>query len=659
MRSFLLLPTALSLALATASQAKSTVQAVKYGRAESTFVEAREVDAALDVLRRANYNFEDHLAKRDDSWSWKAEGSICYCRPAHASEPKKHTPKPKHHGAKPTTTHPSPGNHMPAQSSPATSTGDDGGDDDCDDEAPPADTGDNTPPANNDGNNPSEPSHPSHPSQPSKPSHPSKPTHPSKPSTTPTPPDTGKDGCPSGYKSAKRGDVLVYNDNDLIDLKDLSISLNILSFSKADATPAKTTKPASSSPKCEDEQCCYKPDTDKNQCPRGYKSANRGDVLVYNDNDLIDAKDISISLNILSFTKPDAFPATSSAPAKGAKCDEEFCCYKPEKGSNSDKCPSGYKKASRGDVLVYNDNDLIDAKNLDISLSILSFSAPSASPSKSSKSVKSSPKCEDEYCCYKPDKGSNSDKCPSGYKKASRGDVLVYNDNDLVDLKNLDISLSILSFSAPSASPSKSSKSAKSSPKCEDEYCCYKADEGKKSHQCPSGYTQASRGDVLVANDNDLIDAKDISISLNILSFSAPSASPTKSSKSAKSSPKCEDEYCCYKTEKGSKDDGKGKDETCPAGYTSYSRGDTIVKSDNDLVDVKDLTISLNILSFPKPGATPNKSTKSPKDKPVCEDETCCVKQTSKKGDTEVSNDDDLVDASGAKISLCILAFCR
>jgi len=80
--------------------------------------------------------------------------------------------------------------------------------------------------------------------------------------------------CPKGYKTAKRGEVMtVENKGGLLDLSELSIDLNILSFGGKD-------KKAKNGQRCEADQCCY----------QAYS------------NDLIKANGIDIDLCILSGT---------------------------------------------------------------------------------------------------------------------------------------------------------------------------------------------------------------------------------------------------------------------------------------------------------------------------------------------------------------------
>lgn len=189
---------------------------------------------------------------------------------------------------------------------------------------------------------------------------------------------------------------------------------------------------------------------------------------------------------------------------------------------------------------------------------------------------------------------------------------------------------------------------------------------------CPSGYKYAGKGDTFIYNDNDLVDASNLDLTIDILGYPSPSSlSGSQSSTPAKGSPKCEYDHCCYKSSKsgsehnggqgsgsGGSESGSGPKATCPSGYTSYGKGNTIIKNDNDLIDLSDLTITLNILSFPSASSTPVSTSAPASDKPTCKDETCCVKQTTKKGSTIIKNDNDVVDASGATVKVCILSAC-
>jgi len=397
MRSFFLFPITLSLALASLAQAESPrSQAINFGRSENSLVEARDVEAALEVLRRANYNLEDHVLKRSGSYSYKSKGDICYCKPEHHH----HSSTKKHH-SKPTTSVHQPGNHKPTHHS---------------------STYHHPEPTTKWGHH--------HHSSSTTSSHKSEPT--------------GKPSCPSGYKCASKGDTFVYNDNDLIDLKNLDINIDILNFSSASSSPVKSTKTAKEQPKCEDKYCCYKAwpgkkgsSPNKPSCPSGYKSASRGDTFVSNDNDLVDAKGLSVVIDILSFSSASTTPVSTRKPSSSSpKCEDEYCCYKDgsEKDSGSGKatCPSGYSSYGKGDTIVKNDNDLIDLKDVTITLNILSFAAPTASPVSTTHSPKDAPKCESETCCVK--------------QTSKKGDTIVSNDNDVVDAKGATVKLCILAI---------------------------------------------------------------------------------------------------------------------------------------------------------------------------------------------------------------------
>lgn len=78
--------------------------------------------------------------------------------------------------------------------------------------------------------------------------------------------------------------VVNENDNDLLDLKDITIDINILS-----STPKKETKKADKADKCSgDAGCCVK------IVDGGHNVKNT------NDNDLVDAKGLNLSLNLLN-----------------------------------------------------------------------------------------------------------------------------------------------------------------------------------------------------------------------------------------------------------------------------------------------------------------------------------------------------------------------
>jgi hypothetical protein len=158
-----------------------------------------------------------------------------------------------------------------------------------------------------------------------------------------------------------------------------------------------------------------------------------------------------------------------------------------------------------------------------------------------------------------------------------------------------------------------------------------------------------------MSGDNDLIDAKGLTIVIDILGYSSGGASPTETSSPASKAPKCNDQYCCYKSRP---EQGSASEITCPSGYTGYRNGDDIVSDDHDLLDLKGLTITLDILNYSSASKDPVKSTTLAKDCSVCKASTCCVKQSSIMGSKVVSNDHDLIDLKGAKVNLCLLTFC-
>lgn len=368
--------------------------------------------------------------------------------------------------------------------------------------------------------------------------------------------------CPDGYQYASGGDVIQYNDPDLVDLKGLSVSLDILNFFKD--SKSSTSTPASNKPKCESNACCYKPveSVEGGKCPDGYSHASQGDVIQTNDPDLVDAKGLSVILNILNFGQDNTKTGSKSVSASDKPtCDSNSCCYKT---TTSSSCPAGYTHVKQGDVIQTNDPDLIDLKDLSISLNILNFGSNGKQTGSSTKPASDKTTCDSASCCVKttkPSKGSNGNKgtCPSGYKQVSQGDKIQTNDPDLVDLKDLSISLNILNFGSSGKQEDEKTVAASSNPTCQSSTCCVKAskkeqkstksqnnDSSDKSTKktCPSGYSTASRGDVMQVNDPDLVDLKDVKISIHILDFSKPDKQKTVD---ASQNPTCDDDTCCYK----------------------------------------------------------------------------------------------------------------
>jgi hypothetical protein len=168
---------------------------------------------------------------------------------------------------------------------------------------------------------------------------------------------------------------------------------------------------------------------------------------------------------------------------------------------------------------------------------------------------------------------------------------------------------------------------------------------------CPSGYRYAGKGDTFIYNGNSLVDASNLDLSIDILSFLHPSSPGQQLTTSAKGSPKCQSECCCYRTT-------PTPETSCPSGYTRYSQDDSVVENEHSLVDLSHLSISLDILSFGSHKSGPVSTTTPAQNKPTCSDKTCCVKQTTKNGSRNISNHDSLVNASGAKVKICLLTLC-
>lgn len=159
--------------------------------------------------------------------------------------------------------------------------------------------------------------------------------------------------CPPGYSEVRQGDRYISQDSDLIDLKGLTIDLNILNFGKSGKQEDQKTVPASDGSTCTSSSCCVKANPGK--CPTGYQTARRGDTMIIEqDNDVLDLKGLTINLNILNFGGNSA--ASKQRAQNGQRCDAETCCY----------------QAGSGFIKIDRDNDVADAKGIKIGLCFLS-----------------------------------------------------------------------------------------------------------------------------------------------------------------------------------------------------------------------------------------------------------------------------------------------
>lgn len=135
-------------------------------------------------------------------------------------------------------------------------------------------------------------------------------------------------------------------------------------------------------------------------------------VVNKNDNDLLDLKNLSIDLNILSLGGKTSKSTTTTD--KDYKCEsDEGCCVKVSHGHGSDSCQSGYTFVDEGhNVYNYNDNDLLDLKGLTIDLNILSSGEKKTTTNKSYKAPKGG-------CCAKT--SWDDATCKSGYTYINKG----------------------------------------------------------------------------------------------------------------------------------------------------------------------------------------------------------------------------------------------
>lgn len=414
------------------------------------------------------------------------------------------------------------------------------------------------------------------------------------------------------------------NDNDLVDAKNLKVGVDVL---KREAT-----------------------DFSLDLIRRGHSSYNAGhNVFNYNDDDLIDAKDILAAIDILKRANFNYAPESWKRGIEGADrlflrgTDDDDCvCKSKPPPSNDGSCdnepstsaqpPHSFAPTPSTTSSKKHHHHQTTAKSSKFTTKTKTHVATPTS--KTHSKTHTHTKTHSDKTTSTKTTSTSTPTCSSGYTYYNGGsNVVNENDNDLVDLKNLTLDIDILGLGGKKE---KSTTSHDSGYKCQSKHgCCVKPGKG-----CASGFTYINEGhNIYNSNDNDLIDLKDLTIDLNILS--------TGQSKTVKDpSTKCQSKGgCCAKVTGGTA--------SCKNGYTYINKGHNIVnKNDNDLIDLKNLTIDINILS-----STPKKETKKASDAGTCDaDAGCCVKVIDGGHNVVNSNDNDLIDAKGASINLSLLS---
>ncbi|CAD6949474.1 unnamed protein product [Tilletia laevis] len=333
---------------------------------------------------------------------------------------------------------------------------------------------------------------------------------------------------------------------------------------------------------------------------------------IVHDNDLVDAKNLKLNLNLLNDLDILKRKATTFVhdndlvDAKGLKL-----------GLNLLNDIDLLKRKATSFV---DDDDLIDLKNTKINLDLL----------KNLHILKRGSNALDAIIARSEDKAVEARGCSTN----------VVHDNDLIDLKNLKAVLNVLSRSTPEKRGSKS----------------------------------------VSYSDNDLLDLKDLGVNVNILSgrpqycvpvphtpkptqkptrTPKPTPKPTRTPKPTTTRKPTTTKHTTTKKHITTKHTPKPTQKpptSCPSGFDHVSHGSTcgsVYESDNDLIDLKDLTINVCILDFSgKCGKDSGK--KSPSW--TCQTAGgCCVQKGTKS--TTVVDDDDLFDLKNIGINLGLLNF--
>lgn len=170
---------------------------------------------------------------------------------------------------------------------------------------------------------------------------------------------------------------------------------------------------------------------------------------------------------------------------------------------------------------------------------------------------------------------------------------------------------------------------------------------GHGHHSCASGWSYVNGGhNVYNENDSDVLDLKDLTLDISVLSLEGkPSKSTT-----GRYQDKCHGNYgCCVR--KSSNNHG-----SCKSGYSYVNKGHNVYnKNDNDLVDLKNLTLDIDILS--DDGKSTKSSHKGKWDDKCSGSHGCCVKSIKDGGHNVVNkNDQDVVDLKGASVGLHVLS---
>jgi len=388
------------------------------------------------------------------------------------------------------------------------------------------------------------------------------------------------------------------------------------------------------------------------------------------DNDLVDAKNLNIDLDLLNnldILKRKA-PSTTfksdndGVDLKGLKIDLDLLNnldllgWHHHKTQSTPKSKGKTSSKSGSKTTFIGDNDLVDAKNINIDVDAL----------------------------------NNADILKRAASK-SKGKTTIISDNDLIDLKNLKLNLNLLNnldllkrseeIIGNIVARSEGSGLEERGRSCSTKFVSdndlidlknLKAFLSILRRDEPAAEEEALSKRGVYYSDNDLLDLKDLGVNINVLSgrprYCVPVHRPTPTPKPTKKpthTPRptttkktpCTTTTTTKKTPKPTPKPTKKPQPTCSRGYDFVSYGSTygdVVVSDNDLIDLKDLSINVCILDFS--GKCGKDSGRKPASSWTCQSsEGCCVKKGTKS--TTVVDDDDLLDLKNIGINLGILNF--
>lgn len=318
-------------------------------------------------------------------------------------------------------------------------------------------------------------------------------------------------------------DIIQTSDDDLVDAKNAHVNIDVLNFGKRGG---------------------------KKHCFKG----KDGQIIQYSDNDLLDLKNLGINIAALNSVHPRDITQTAdddAIDAKNAHVNIDLlntfnkratvdAAMDVLRRADYDVDLLSMSKRAVNEMYQYTDNThtcFCAAKK-----ACESPSTPTAFPSAKPKSTNAHKKHHDHHKTHShvlvpspshpaahhhkhhdhsvtstfapirtPSKEPTSSSgaivrptatapsCAAGWKHASAGQVIQETDNDLVDLKHLNLDIDILNFGG-----GKTSKSvpAAEKPTCTGDYCCYKTEKVAK---------------VVQKSDNDVVDLQNLGLNGNLL----------------------------------------------------------------------------------------------------------------------------------------------